>query len=223
MNRQNQLLSLYSSLLDALGPSHWWPGESPFEVAVGAILTQNTNWANVERAIAALREARAMTPAAMLALAPERLAGLIRPAGTFRVKAGRLAHFLAFLRQEADGEDDLEGATLDFLAGRELSELRPRLLAVRGVGPETADCILLYALGLPSFVVDAYTARIMSRHLFLPEDVSYDELQAFFADALPPEPALYGEFHALLVRAGKTWCGKARAKCQTCPLDGLSG
>ncbi len=221
MNRQNRLLSLYSTLLDALGPSHWWPGESPFEVAVGAILTQNTNWANVERAIAALRRAGAMTPAAMRELSPEALAGLIRPAGTFRVKAARLGHFLDFLAREAGGAADLADASLRFLAGRELSELRPRLLAVKGVGPETADCILLYALNLPSFVVDAYTARIMSRHLFLPEDASYDELQAFFADVLPADPALFGEFHALIVRLGKTWCGRTRAKCETCPLHSL--
>jgi endonuclease-3 related protein len=221
MNRQNRLLSLYSTLLDALGPSHWWPGESPFEVAVGAILTQNTNWANVERAIAALRGAGAMTPAAMRELSPEALAGLIRPAGTFRVKAARLGHFLDFLAREAGSAADLADASLRFLAGRELSELRPRLLAVKGVGPETADCILLYALNLPSFVVDAYTARIMSRHLFLPEDAGYDELQAFFADVLPADPALFGEFHALIVRLGKTWCGRTRAKCETCPLHSL--
>jgi endonuclease-3 related protein len=210
MGRAAILHNYYTILLHHLGPSGWWPAQTPFEVAVGAILTQNTAWTNVERAITALKEANVLDPHAMWALPEAVLAELIRPAGYFRVKAKRLRHFLAFLMEH--------GGNMEALA--ELPHIRQRLLEVRGIGPETADSILLYALGLPFFVVDAYTRRIFHRHGLIPEDISYEELQALFHDALPSDVPLYREFHALIVRTAKTWC-RTRPHCTACPLAEL--
>ncbi len=211
MKRGPRLLALHRAMLEALGPSHWWPGESPFEVMVGAILTQNTSWANVAKAIATLRAADLLDPERLDAVPVDELAELIRPAGYFRLKAGRLKHFLAFLRENA--------YDLPALAARDTAALRQDLLAVTGIGPETADSILLYALGHPVFVVDAYTRRIASRHGLVPEDIDYHELQSFFADALPPDPALFNEYHALLVRVGHGYCRKSKPDCAACPLQ----
>lgn len=211
MNRRSLLYAMYDAMLEALGPSHWWPGETPFEVAVGAILTQNTSWSNTARAIANLRAAGALTPTALAALPDTRLAELIRPAGYFRLKAARLKSFLRFLRDEA-------GLSMAALDGKGLATLRPKLLEVKGVGPETADSILLYALGQPSFVVDAYTRRILSRHGMIPEDAGYDEMRDLFMGALDPDPALYNEYHALLVRVGKDFCRPKAPHCAACPL-----
>lgn len=211
MNRRSLLYAMYDAMLEALGPSHWWPGETPFEVAVGAILTQNTNWGNAARAIANLRAAGALTPAALAALPDSRLAELIRPAGYFRLKAARLKNFLRFLRDEA-------GLSMAALDGKNLVSLRPKLLEVKGVGPETADSILLYALGLPSFVADAYTRRILSRHGMLPDDAGYDEMRDLFLGALDSDSALFNEYHALLVRVGKDFCRPKAPRCAACPL-----
>jgi endonuclease-3 related protein len=211
MNRRSLLYAMYDAMLEALGPSHWWPGETPFEVAVGAILTQNTNWSNTARAIANLRAAGVLTPAALAALPDTRLAELIRPAGYFRLKAGRLKNFLRFLRNEA-------GLSMAALNGKSLATLRPKLLEVKGVGPETADSILLYALHQPTFVVDAYTRRILSRHGMVPEDAGYDEMRDLYLGALDPDPALYNEYHALLVRVGKDFCRPKAPRCAACPL-----
>jgi len=214
----NPIRHYFDTLLAALGPSGWWPGETPFEVSVGAILTQNTNWGNVEKAIQALKSADALSPAAMRALTPEALSELIRPAGYFRVKAQRLANFLDFLAAEAGDEDGLADLSLGYLRRQELPRLREKLLAVRGVGPETADSILLYALDKPSFVVDAYTARIMQRHGLAPEETDYHELQDLFTTALPEDTPLFNEFHALIVRTGKDFCRKSKPRCGECPL-----
>lgn len=222
MSRASRLMDMYRVMLDALGPSGWWPGETAFEVAVGAILTQNTNWANVEKAIRNLRLAGLLSPAAMLDISEAALAEAIRPAGYFRLKANRLANLLRFLRAEAEergnGAADLEDPDLPMLRGRDAIELRERLLSVRGIGPETADSILLYALGLPVFVVDAYTARIALRHGLASEEDGYHELQDIFASALPEDAALFNEYHALLVRVGHHWCRKREPKCLECPL-----
>ncbi len=212
MNRLNLLLNMYGSMLKALGPSSWWPGETPFEVAVGAILTQNTNWQNVEKAIANLRRAKVLAPQKLYRLSEESLAELIRPAGFFRLKAGRLKHFLEFLKDEC-------GFELSALASQDLETLRPKLLDVKGIGPETADSILLYALNMPSFVVDAYTGRVLSRHALIPEDAPYEEIRSFFMDVLNPDTNLYNEYHALLVRVGKNWCKKKKPLCGPCPLN----
>ncbi len=208
------ILGMYEALLEALGPSHWWPGETPFEVAVGAILTQNTNWANVEKAIANLKQAGAMTPQGLRNLPPAEIERLIVPSGYFRQKTTKLLHLLDFLEREA-------GLEIEALAQQSLEELRTKLLALRGIGPETADSILLYALNKPSFVVDAYTVRMFSRHGLLPEETSYHEVQEIFEQALPREVALYNEYHALIVRAGKEWCRKTRPRCLECPLRRL--
>jgi endonuclease-3 related protein len=211
MNREATLRDYYQAMLDALGPSRWWPGQSPFEIALGAILTQNTAWTNVEKAMHALRESGLLDPRALARLTDEELATFIRPAGAYRVKAARVRNFLHFLHRTCDLD-------MDGLRGETVETLRPALLEVSGIGPETADSILLYALGLPSFVVDAYTRRIMNRHGLVPEDIAYGELREFFMDVLPPDPALYNEYHALIVRTGKNWCAKRQGKCASCPL-----
>lgn len=205
------LLEMYQAMLKALGPSNWWPAQSPFEVAVGAILTQNTNWQNVEKAIANLRRHDLLSPKRLDAVPLEELEHHIQPSGFYRQKAIKLRALLDFLR--GHGDLDLAG-----LAQWETQELRTSLLAVRGIGPETADSILLYALDRPVFVVDAYTARICHRHGLVPEDVGYAELQALFAERLPEDAALFNEYHALLVRVGKDWCRKKSSSCTTCPL-----
>jgi len=206
-----ELLAIHDALLAAFGPQRWWPAETPFEVMVGAILTQNTNWRNVERAIANLRAARALTPAAMLRLAPEALAELIRPAGYFRVKAARLGHLLAHLRGRHRG-------SVARMLRAPLPALREELLGINGIGPETADSILLYAAGLPSFVVDAYTKRVFSRHGLVRADASYTEVQALFTSALPADAPLFNEYHALIVRVGKDCCRPREPRCDACPL-----
>ena len=214
MNRKSLLFEYYQAMLAELGPSGWWPGRTPFEIALGAILTQNTAWTNVEKAIGNLRKAGLLDPAALWGLRETELAELIRPAGFFRVKAARVGNFLRFLRQACDLD-------MDGLRGGSVDRLRPALLEVSGIGPETADSILLYALGLPSFVVDAYTRRILSRHGLVPEDIGYGELRDFFMDVLPADPALYNEYHALIVRTGKSWCARRQGKCAFCPLSGF--
>ncbi len=212
MSREKLLLQIYYTLHAALGPSGWWPGSTPLEICLGAILTQNTNWVNVQKALDNLQQRSLLDADKILQLAPEELAELIRPAGYFRVKASRVLNFLNFLKDEV-------ALDLQALARQDLQELRPKLLAVQGIGQETADSILLYALYKPVFVVDAYTQRICSRHALLPEETSYQELQAYFMDVLPRDTALYNEFHALLVRTGKNWCNKRRALCPDCPLQ----
>ncbi|GAU09933.1 endonuclease III domain-containing protein [Desulfoplanes formicivorans] len=211
MQRKSLLMNMYGAMLDKLGPSHWWPGETPFEIAVGAILTQNTNWSNVAKAIANLKHAGVMDAATMYALSLEELAEMIRPAGYYRLKSKRLHHFLAFLRSSCR-------FNMDLLRSRDMDQLRSALLGVHGIGPETADSILLYALEQPTFVVDAYTARICHRHGLVPEEISHEELRAFFMDVLTPDIRLFNEFHALLVRVGKDWCKKSKPLCASCPL-----
>jgi len=205
---------MFERLMGRFGPQGWWPGETPFEVMIGAILTQNTNWTNVEKAIANLQREADFSPHGLLALPPGRLAELIRPSGYFNQKAAKLRDFLEFYLRSTGGEKRR-------MRRRPLAALRRDLLAVRGIGPETADSILLYALGKPVFVVDAYTRRVLSRHGACRPDASYDELQRLFMDHLPPDAALFNEFHALLVRVGKEHCRKSVPRCEGCPLEGL--
>jgi len=212
MPRQTDLLmSFYKKLLARFGPQHWWPGETPFEVMVGAILTQNTAWGNVEKAIAALKLADLLEPRRLLAVEPSLLARLIRPAGYYNVKARRLRAFLTWFL-------DAHGGSVESMRRRPLDALREELLAVKGIGRETADSILLYAVGLPVFVVDAYTYRILLRHgLILPE-ADYDEIQALFTENLERDAALFNEYHALIVACGKAYC-RPRPRCAGCPLE----
>lgn len=199
---------IYEALLARFGPQHWWPGDSPLEIAVGAVLTQNTAWTNVERAIANLKAKRLLDLDRLAALPPSRLAPLIRSAGFHNLKARRLHALLGWLRDSGG------------FAGLRLirtGELRRRLLAINGIGPETADSILLYALGRPSFVIDAYTRRILHRYGLIKGNEPYDELKALFERSLPRSARRYNEYHALIVRLAKTHC-RATPVCTGCPL-----
>ncbi|HEV57648.1 MAG TPA: endonuclease III domain-containing protein [Phycisphaerales bacterium] len=204
---------IYRRLYDRFGPQHWWPGDGRFEIIVGAILTQNTNWTNVERAIERLRQAGVLCPEAMAALPIDTLAEHIRPAGYYNLKARRLKAFLTWLFDRFGG--DLTGP--DRMA---TVTLREELLDVSGIGPETADSILLYAFERAVFVVDAYTARIAARHGLIELGTDYESLRSVFEDALPPDVTLFNEYHALLVRVGKAYC-KRRPRCTGCPLEDL--
>jgi len=203
---------IYRAALSALGPSRWWPAETPLEVCLGAILAQNTSWNGASRAVENLK-ARGLLedPAALLSLAEKELQALIRPSGYFRQKARRLRIFLAWLLEACGGR--VEG-----LAALPLQEARAALLSLEGVGPETADSILCYGAGRTIFVVDAYTRRIGGRHGLFSPDLPYEEIRAWFEARLPPDLALYREYHALLVRIGAGWC-RPRPSCRGCPLS----
>jgi endonuclease-3 related protein len=208
------LADVYRRLFDAFGPQHWWPGETPIEVVVGAVLAQNTSWANVEKAIAKLREAELLDPHVLVDMPVEELEEYIRSAGYFRIKAQRLHSLMQFLVERFDG-------SLEQMFCTPLAELRPALLSVKGVGPETADSILLYAGQLPTFVVDAYTYRIFTRHGWIEPEADYAALQAYCQSQLPDDVQLFNEFHALLVRVGKDFCRKTEPRCAQCPLREL--
>ena len=210
-NAHSTLHKYFLALFEAHGPQHWWPGRSRFEIIVGAILTQSTSWRNVEAAIANLRDARLLTPPAIRAIPVAKLAALIRPSGYFRQKAKKLKTFVDFLF------DDY-GGSLSRMFRAPTGPLRERLLAVHGIGPETADSILLYAGERPVFVIDAYTRRILKRHLLADPKRSYEELRSLFETTLPVDPQLFNEYHALIVYTGKNFCRKSVARCSECPL-----
>ena len=214
MTTVERLQTLYTRMYDRLGPQHWWPGETPFEVMVGAILTQNTSWKNVERAIDNLKRVGLLSLEALSALPTGLLAEYIRPAGYYNIKAGRLHNLLTLINQEHSGD-------LQAFLGQALSPFREQLLSIKGIGPETADSILLYAANLPIFVVDTYTHRILTRHQVIDEDFGYHEIQELFMDNLACETQLYNEYHALLVRVGNVYCKKKNPDCAACPLQGL--
>ncbi|MDD4980508.1 MAG: endonuclease III domain-containing protein [Candidatus Omnitrophica bacterium] len=201
---------IYKKLYSYFGPQHWWPGDSPFEVMVGAILTQNTSWLNVEKAINNLKKHKVLTADKLYKLSSKRLALLIRPAGYYNIKAERLKIFLRFFLKYYQG---LEG-----MLNSDTLALRNQLLGVKGIGPETADSILLYALNKPVFVVDAYTRRILSRHRFIPEGADYHQTQNLFMQNLKKSVKLFNEYHALLVKLGKEFCLKNKPRCEICPL-----
>jgi endonuclease-3 related protein len=244
---RDQIRFYYRTLYKAWGPQHWWPGETPFEVIVGAYLTQNTAWINVERALSNLREADLLTVEGIRKVRSIRLERLIRPSGYFRQKAQRLKTFVHFLDKQYAG-------SLEKLFSQPTSKLRKELLNLNGIGPETADSILLYAGNHPVFVVDAYTRRVLDRHDILPEKDDYEQIRELFERALaplaheqgaipaapflesafrgaahPPSPMstatrtalaqVYNEMHGLLVGVGKNYCGKSQAKCDRCPLQ----
>jgi endonuclease-3 related protein len=209
-----ELLRYYEAMSGALGPMRWWPAQTPFEVIVGAILTQSTGWGNVERAIANLRSARVLTPSAMLRVRTPRLAALVRPSGYFRQKAKKLKAFVRFLQTGYQG-------SLKRMFLTPTSELREKLLSVHGIGPETADSILLYAGNHPVFVVDAYTHRIFGRHGITDGKPDYENVRALIETSIPRQPELFNEFHALIVNTGKNWCRKSAPRCEECPLRPL--
>ena len=201
---------MHQSLLDHFGPQKWWPGETPLEVMVGAVLTQNTNWTNVEKAIQNLNAKGLLSLKALNAISIQALAEEIRSAGYFNIKAKRLKNLVRFIFERYNG-------SLKGLFNEAIGSLREGLLSVNGVGPETADSILLYALERPVFVVDTYTHRILLRHGMADEQMTYHELQEVFVDHLPEDLGLFNEFHALIVRAGKKYC-KKKPICSDCPL-----
>jgi endonuclease-3 related protein len=201
----------YDALFRAHGPQHWWPGRTRFEVVVGAILTQNTNWSNVERAIARLRRERLLSLAAIERVPTARLERFIRSSGYFRQKARKLKAFVKFLRNGYQG-------SLDKLFAVPTPELREQLLGVHGIGPETADSILLYAGNHPVFVVDAYTRRILERHQLVHTKAGYEEIRRLFEQSLPLSPAMFNEYHALIVHTGKHFCRKREPACEQCAL-----
>ncbi|MHC4693507.1 MAG: endonuclease III domain-containing protein [Planctomycetota bacterium] len=208
-----QLTEIYQLLFDSFGPQHWWPGQSQFEIITGAILTQNTSWANVEKAIANLKSANCLTPEKLYHLDVSQLANFIRPAGYYNIKTKRLKNFINWLFDNYHGQlTNLETVNTD--------QLRAELLSINGIGFETADSILLYAFEKPVFVVDAYTARIAFRHQLIEPDANYEQLRELFQSNLPEDVKLFNEYHALLVRVGKEFC-KPKAKCPGCPLEGL--
>jgi len=208
-----RLLTMYDSMLDHFGPQGWWPAQTPLEMMVGAVLTQNTNWGNVEKALGSLKKGGELTLERLHRLPVESLADAVRPAGYFNIKAQRLKNLIRFM-MEAYGGD------IPRMLEDESRRLRSGLLGVKGIGPETADSILLYAAFRPVFVVDTYTHRMLSRHDLADEQASYDELQAVFTDALPEDVPLFQEFHALIVRTGKEYCRK-KPLCDLCPVRGV--
>lgn len=208
---KKKLAAIYRRLYSYFGPQRWWPAQSRFEVMVGAVLTQNTSWLNVEKAVNNLKARNLLKPKTLNALSDRGLAKLIRPAGYYNIKAKRLKNLLEFLITGYQG-------SINKLALVNTESLRQQLLGVNGVGPETADSILLYALNKPVFVVDAYTKRVLLRHSLIKEDADYQKIQELFMRGLRKDVKLFNEYHALLVRLGKEFCLKTKPKCHSCPL-----
>src|SRR5258706_4741346 len=211
-----ELMRLYRRMYRQRGCLRWWPADTPVEISVGAILTQNTAWTNVEKAIRRLKAARALSVGALNRMPHRKLARLIKSAGYFNVKARRLKNFTSFVGRRYGG------SLKKMFRQNNIASLRAELLAVNGVGPETAHSILLYAAAKPVFVIDAYTKRILARHGVLSMDKSYDEFQARFTDRLPRDPALYNQYHAMFVRLGNRYC-RSTPRCGECPLRGWRG
>lgn len=205
---KSELKMVFQSLLEAYGPQNWWPGDTAFEVMIGAILTQNTAWSNVEKAIGNLKQAGIFSAATLIEVPHDEMAQLIRPSGYFNIKADRLKQFCRFLQQQG-GESALRRL--------ETSKLRALLLSVKGIGPETADDMLLYAFQRPVFVIDAYTRRLFSRLGMVAGDESYEVLRAGLETALGPDAELFNEYHALIVCHAKSFCN-TKPKCSGCPL-----
>lgn len=209
-----KLNKIFNTLYTSLGPQHWWPGETPFEIAVGAILTQNTNWSNVKKAIDNLKKHDLLTAHKIYKLPEKKLSELIKSSGYYRIKAKRLKSFVNFLINEYGGE-------ISNMKHEDITILRKKLLSINGIGKETADSILLYAIDRPVFVIDAYTKRILSRHRITIESNSYDDYQNLFHTSLMKDPKLFNEYHALLVNTGKNFCKKSEPLCSICPLKNI--
>lgn len=206
----DNLLKFFNKLLFFFGQQHWWPAETEFEVIIGAILTQNTAWANVEKAISALKEKSMLTPDKLRAMSQDEIASYIKPSGYFNQKSKKIKIFLDFFHQSFSSD-------MEKMRNCDSQQLRESLLNLFGIGRETADSILLYALGKPYFVVDAYTRRIFSRHNFITESENYESIRSFFEQNLERNTYLYEEFHALIVKTGSLYC-KKKPLCDICPL-----
>lgn len=209
-SQKKVLTKIYDTLYTAFGPQHWWPGETPFEIAVGAILTQNTNWGNVEKAISKLKKRGALDANTLYKMQDKKLAELIRPAGYYNIKTKRLKEFLGFLLNHYKG-------SIENMREEDTPSLRHKLLGIHGIGPETADSILLYALEKPVFVIDAYTKRVLARHKLISEKAGYHEIQELFHKSLARNAKHYNEYHALFVKLGKDFC-RTKPECEACPL-----
>lgn len=210
----SQLQDIYDRLDNFFGPLHWWPAENRFEVIVGAVLTQNTNWKNVEKSIDTLKRADLLNFEALINLPETELASLVRSSGYYNLKARRLKNLLEMIHRDFNGD-------LDLMFSEETSVARQALLEVKGIGPETADSILLYGGGHPVFVVDAYTHRILSRHNLVPETSDYQSIQDLFMDNLDHDTPMFNQYHALMVRTAKRFCKKKAPLCEDCPLGPL--
>lgn len=210
----NLFLRVYDRLYAYFGPQDWWPGETPMEVMVGAVLTQNTNWKNVESAISNLKSGGELTFSELYEMPHALLAEYIRPSGYYNIKAGRLKNLLQMIVDKYEGD-------LDFFFSDSIESSRANLLKVKGVGPETADSILLYAAGKPIFVIDTYTHRVFSRHQLVEEESDYYTLQQNFMESLPDDVSLFNEYHALIVAVAKKFCIKKKPLCNKCPLQGV--
>lgn len=209
---QRTFIEIYQCLYDHYGPQHWWPAQTPLEMVVGAVLTQNTNWKNVEAALSSLKNADLLSIEALTSVREEQLASRIRPAGYYNLKARRLKNLMRMIADEYDSD-------LQLLFAADPERSRSQLLEVNGIGPETADSILLYGAGHPVFVVDAYTHRVFSRHLLVAEECGYDEIQEIFMGNLPADASLFNEYHALIVKVAKEYCKKTTPLCGNCPLE----
>jgi len=212
---KNDYLSAYEKLFAHFGPQGWWPGETPCEILVGAVLTQNTSWKNVAQAISNLRGGGLLEFSTLCECSAEVISEYIRPSGYYNLKAQRLKNLLSMIEEEYDGD-------LDKLLADDWRRAREKLLGVKGVGPETADSILLYCGNHPVFVIDAYTYRVFQRHNLVAEETDYHEMQEVFVANLPEDATLYNEFHALIVKVAVTYCKKKQPICGKCPLDGLN-
>jgi len=214
MEIRDKLLKIYNHLYHHFGPLNWWPGDTPFEIMIGAILTQNTSWRNVEKTIKNLKEENLLNPKKLNGLDQKKLIRLIRPSGYYNVKAKRLKNFLTFYIDHYE-------ASAKKMFSEDAQELRRKLLTINGIGAETADSILLYAGKKPFFVVDAYTKRVFFRHKLISEDSSYHKIQEFFMQNLPHNVELFNEFHAQIVMLGKNICTNRNPKCLICPIHYL--
>jgi endonuclease-3 related protein len=212
-SKKQEILEIYDRLTTHFGPQHWWPAETPFEVMIGAILTQNTSWKNVEKAISKLKEKDLLHPKALYHLPEKTLSSLIRSSGYFNVKTRRIKALMALIFEEF-------GGSVKAMLSEKWEVLRQKLLSVNGIGPETADAILLYAGNAPVFVIDAYTRRIFERHRHIAPDTDYHTVQDYFMEGLQDRTDLYNEYHALIVKTAKHFCKKIPA-CSACPLNDL--
>src|SRR4030042_2703842 len=215
MQKRDILLRIYNSLYHYFGPLNWWPGDTPFEIMVGAILTQNTSWSNAEKAISNLKKENWLEPRRLYSIDQEKLTQLVKPSGYYNIKAQRLKNFVSLL------VNNFEGSAEKMFSG-DGRELRKKLLEINGIGPETADSILLYAGKKAFFVVDAYTKRIFSRHKLISKDSTYYQIQEFFKQNLDRDVELFNEFHAQIVMLGKTICTSKNPDCAKCPIAFLN-
>lgn len=215
MKNESLYAEVYQYLYDYFGPQGWWPGDTPFEIMVGAVLTQNTNWSNVAKAIANLKGAGLMYYESLSLLSADEIAPYIRPSGYYNLKAKRLRNLFDMIDSVYSGE-------LDSFLNDSLESGRENLLAVKGIGPETADSILLYGCSHPIFVVDNYTHRVFSRHHLVDEETDYESMQYLFSSSLPEDVQLFNEYHALVVKVASTYCKKNNPLCEQCPLQGVN-